>query len=248
MTSCQTSRWRDTRTSDHDEREGDARRARFAGTHQRGVWGLLRGPAVRQRGIAAGRSEGPCATRPKRRSTAHEHTFAWCVGMGRCDRAEARPADDVSEACRLEVRAGGQDRRSQHRRGRGGRATEALARRCAARPARLRPRSGAADRGRRGEVGGAIRGRGPAGTGRTGGSPRAQRRLRPLRAVSGGGTGGGSRAPHSQATERPLPGARRVGAAGDVVVGWHSRRGSPHAHAAWPTHHRNERRASGRCR
>jgi hypothetical protein len=37
--------------------------------------------------------------------------------MRRCNRPDARPADDVSGPCRVEVREGGEDGQSQHRRG-----------------------------------------------------------------------------------------------------------------------------------
>jgi hypothetical protein len=86
--------------------------------------------------------------------------------MARCDRADAGPADDVPGPCRLPVRQSGEDRQPQHRRRRGSGASEALARRRAARTAGVRPGSRAAGRGRGGQVGRPIRGRGSASAGR----------------------------------------------------------------------------------
>ena len=86
--------------------------------------------------------------------------------MARCYRADAGPADDVPGPCRLPVRQSGEDRQPQHRRRRGSGASEALARRRAARTAGVRPGSRAAGRDRGGQVGRPIRGRGSASAGR----------------------------------------------------------------------------------
>ena len=63
-----------------------------------------------------------------------ERTFALCVRMSPCRRSRPHVADDLPGARGLEIHARAEDRQPQHRRGRGGRAPEALAGR---RPARV---------------------------------------------------------------------------------------------------------------
>ncbi len=117
--------------------------------------------------------------------------------MRRCERPGLHRADDLPGARRVQVRPGGEDRQSEHRGGRRGRAAEDLPGRRAARAARVRTGRRSADRGRRGQVGGEIPGRGSTHAPAPRGSSCPERRVRARRTIRRGGTGSASLARHA---------------------------------------------------